>query len=437
MKSSIYKLVLGIFALFLVSFSSYAVTYNTLNNGNWNDVVNVWSTDGVTPCGCTPGATSAGNDIIINHAITLNYNLLFNAGSVFTLNASGSITNNKNIIVNSATADFFGNGSINKLNTEIGANVTFHSGAVLNSGAITLDDGVITLDNAIIYSGSVNINPLGTLNITNSSRLHMVTGNFDVSGILNIGFDSCLSSNGNISVSASGSIFGAGAISSGGGMNNSGFVDLTIAWCANGGDSGMPTPENCAAADGICGAIPLPVELVFFEGKVVNDDYASLMWVTATETNNAYFSVLKSTTGSDWREIDRIDGAGNSQKAITYVSNDLNLATGTTYYRLIQVDFDGKGHYSEVIAVNKKESENPIILFPNPVSSSDLLNVKNVQEKDVILIRNSSGTTAIEHHTDSETGSTQIDISSLTPGMYFVNTANSDRSETVKLVVTP
>ena len=75
------------------------------------------------------------------------------------MNAAGAITNNKNIIVNSSTIDFFGYGSINKLTTQIGANVTFHPGAVLNSGAVTIDDGIITLDGAIVYSGSVNLKP--------------------------------------------------------------------------------------------------------------------------------------------------------------------------------------------------------------------------------------------------------------------------------------
>ena len=349
MKSSISKLVLGISALLIVNLHSNAATYNTLTNGSWNNTTNVWSTDGVTPCGCTPGATSAGNDIVINHTIDLSYNLLFNGGSIFTVNGAGSITNNKNITVNTASIEFYGTGSINKLDTEIGATVNFHPGSVLNAGTITLNDGVTTLNGAILYTGSVNIAASGVLNLTNSSRLHMVTGNFTVTGILNIGFDSCLSSNGNISIDASGSIFGSGAISSGGGLNNTGFVDVTIAWCANGGDSGMPSPENCAAADGICGAIPLPVELLYFEGTAVDNDYASLVWVTASERNNYYFSVLKSVNGKDWREFDRIDGAGNSQQEISYSTNDYNLVTGTTYYRLRQVDFDGKENYSNII----------------------------------------------------------------------------------------
>ena len=75
MKSTVLnpkKLFSFLIGLFIIG-SLNAATYTTMNSGDWNDVVNVWSLDGgLTPCGCTPGGTSSGNDIEVNHPLTLS-----------------------------------------------------------------------------------------------------------------------------------------------------------------------------------------------------------------------------------------------------------------------------------------------------------------------------------------------------------------------------
>lgn len=83
---------------------------------------------------------------------------------------------------------------------------------------------------------------------------------------------------------------------------------------------------------------PLPIELVDFKGECENGKVL-LTWVTASETDNDFFTVEKSVDNSDWFPIGTVQGAGNSLSTITYTFNDPH-PSGVAYYRLVQTDFD-------------------------------------------------------------------------------------------------
>lgn len=91
----------------------------------------------------------------------------------------------------------------------------------------------------------------------------------------------------------------------------------------------------------------LPVELISFESSCVNDQQ-SLTWKTASEENNAYFSLEKSIDGTNFSSIAIIPGAGNSNSTISYSAVDREY-TNMCFYRLAQTDFDGSTHYSDII----------------------------------------------------------------------------------------
>ena len=78
-----------------------AATYRTLTSGTWNDVVSVWSTDGITPCGCSP-TTGPGDIVIIDHNITATTNITMNS-AMLTVNAAGSINSTARLNVNSGS----------------------------------------------------------------------------------------------------------------------------------------------------------------------------------------------------------------------------------------------------------------------------------------------------------------------------------------------
>lgn len=100
----------------------------------------------------------------------------------------------------------------------------------------------------------------------------------------------------------------------------------------------------------------LPIELISFIGK----RYANvnrLVWEVASELNNDYFTIERSTDGTIWREIGQIDGAGTSQEQRKYSFIDETFEARTNYYRLKQTDFDGAYEYSKVIYVDNSNTD--------------------------------------------------------------------------------
>ncbi len=113
---------------------------------------------------------------------------------------------------------------------------------------------------------------------------------------------------------------------------------------------------------------PLPIELLSFSA-ICDQNVITLNWSTATETNNNYFTVERSTDGNLWEAIGSVDGAGNSSTPRNYefIDGSASLTTGTQiYYRLRQTDFNGKYEYFDPVAV---ESCADFAVFPNPAEN--------------------------------------------------------------------
>ena len=101
-------------------------------------------------------------------------------------------------------------------------------------------------------------------------------------------------------------------------------------------------------------AAPLPVEWLSFEGELAEGEVL-LHWSTATETNNAYFEIERSTDGMEFSPIGRVEGALESTTTREYQFRDRNPLPGLNYYRLRQVDLDGQAGFSKILSVENKE----------------------------------------------------------------------------------
>ena len=97
---------------------------------------------------------------------------------------------------------------------------------------------------------------------------------------------------------------------------------------------------------GICFFQYLPIELLYWEAKRV-DDRVLMDWATASETNNDYFAVERSTNGKGFHQLGIVDGSGNSTDTRVYSYTDF-IPYSENYYRLSQHDYDGKIQLSEI-----------------------------------------------------------------------------------------
>lgn len=111
----------------------------------------------------------------------------------------------------------------------------------------------------------------------------------------------------------------------------------------------------------------LPIELLSFTGEKINESKVKLLWSTASERDNDYFTVFRCNDLVTWQEIGRVPGAGSSQSRIDYELVDASPFVGTNYYKLRQTDFDETFVDSDIIAVDV-DVGNIFVAFPNPTA---------------------------------------------------------------------
>jgi len=135
---------------------------------------------------------------------------------------------------------------------------------------------------------------------------------------------------------------------------------------------------------------PLPIELLSFEANA-NEDKVDLKWITASELNNDYFTIERSTDAKNWEEAIITTGGGNSNQILEYFETDYAPLSGVSYYRLKQTDFNGDYTYSNIVPVKydiNNEEDGSINLFPSPVSIGGIVNIEfnNISESELLVV---------------------------------------------------
>lgn len=175
----------------------------------------------------------------------------------------------------------------------------------------------------------------------------------------------------------------------------------------------------------VTGGWPLPVELIDFNAYC-NYDNTRVTWTTATEINNDFFILERSSDMINFDKIAKINGNGFSNTNIDYDYIDNKPYPGINYYRLTQVDFDGTYEVFNPIATHCNltdiNNKRPVI-FPNP--ARNVINVKMeltdnqfvyfeiYDETGKMLVRKEKST--IDNFTEY-----QINIDNLNDGVYFL-----------------
>jgi hypothetical protein len=113
----------------------------------------------------------------------------------------------------------------------------------------------------------------------------------------------------------------------------------------------------------------LPVDLLSFDAKPQLDGSVRIEWATASEINSDLFYIQHSEDGENFETIGTVAGAGNSSTRIDYEFYHTNPNSGNNYYRLQQVDFDGKYEFFKTVLLNMTTglSLTQVNVFPNPV----------------------------------------------------------------------
>lgn len=206
------------------------------------------------------------------------------------------------------------------------------------------------------------------------------------------------------------------------GGNNSGQTSLTDD--AGGDNNG--TLENFTLSGSRSNWVaesPLPVELTAFNARL-SGNKVSLHWKTASELNNKGFEVERSADSRQWSRLTFVPGNGTTYAEQSYHYTDANPVSGMNYYRLRQVDFDGRHEYSKIVVVEQQGNVSSLAVFPNPAKERLLFSLTTDYTGEATLtLIGLDGKPVITRPVVLQGGPAQFEIAldNVQPGMYLAS----------------
>jgi hypothetical protein len=188
----------------------------------------------------------------------------------------------------------------------------------------------------------------------------------------------------------------------------------------------------------------LPVELVSFNAMIVKDK-VELNWQTVTEVSNYGFEIERASTslsiGYTWQKIGFVPGNGNSNSPKQYRFTDNTATYGKYFYRLKQLDNDGKYEYSNEVEVDlgmptefslQQNYPNPfnpetVISYQLPVSGKVSLKLFDMLGREVA--------TLVDEVKEAGTYSVSFSGKAFTSGAYFYRFQSGNYLKIKKMIL--
>ena len=189
---------------------------------------------------------------------------------------------------------------------------------------------------------------------------------------------------------------------------------------------------------------PLPVSLVSFSGKKMNDNQNKLQWITADEKDFDRFDIQRSADANNFETIGTLSGLTIANETVsnpvgqglrTYTFTDKFPVT-SNYYRLKMLDLDGTFKYSRIISI-KNLAERAVVgsFYPNPASGQVFIDVFAVESaRWTLIVFDAGGKRVGTQIRDLQKGMNKISIDSLQLGINLVRFEHGLFSEVRKVI---
>lgn len=172
----------------------------------------------------------------------------------------------------------------------------------------------------------------------------------------------------------------------------------------------------------------LPISINSFTSKVLGNEIV-LNWYTTSESNNKGFDLERSNDqGATFNTVEFETSKGNSNGNLSYSFIDASHISGDNYYRLKQIDLDGKTTYSTIVLATINDNAT-VSVFPNPAINN--LGIRGTETGAIIKIISMGSGQLIS---STILSSPNIDISGLLSGIYSLQIVSSNRAQTIKFV---
>ena len=183
---------------------------------------------------------------------------------------------------------------------------------------------------------------------------------------------------------------------------------------------------------------PLPIELLEFTATCSKEG-VKINWATASEYNNAYFLIERSTDAVNWMEVKRVYSLGNNTSITNYSLLDTFFSEDMVYYRLSQMDKNLIEKKYEIVGLLCKKEKREFDFFPNPAHDKIqfVFSSGNSFRQGILTIYDNLGRQCLKKQIDLDLDTSVFLLPiNLVPGVYIV-TYNTETSpqQIKKLVV--
>ena len=173
-------------------------------------------------------------------------------------------------------------------------------------------------------------------------------------------------------------------------------------------------------------SVVLPVTWLYVKAQLLSST-TQIQWATANELNSKNFDVEWSTDGVTFIKIGSVNAAGNTNNTTTYNFTHGTPANGFNYYRLKQIDVDGRFKYSAVVKVLKQQTKQ-LLIYPNPATTYVQLDLSN-NKTTLIQLFDAQGKQVITQYASNQS-LLKVDITALAKGNYIIHVSDGEILQT-------
>ena len=180
---------------------------------------------------------------------------------------------------------------------------------------------------------------------------------------------------------------------------------------------------------------PFPVKWLTFTGRKNENNTVLLQWSTASEINNDHFEIERSINGIEYNVIGKMNAATGSGEQ-HYLYNDNKPTYGVNYYRLKQVDKDGKFTYSKIVKVIVSKSGVQYLVYPNPTVDKSIVRMFTDMNNVTIRLNDALGKVVYKNSIAVVKAGEEIEIpvKGYGKGVYVLS-INTDSSSHIEKVI--
>ena len=188
-------------------------------------------------------------------------------------------------------------------------------------------------------------------------------------------------------------------------------------------------------------SVALPVKFVGFNVIKKNNDGIIIWQIENESALTDHYEIERSFNGLDFKTVNTVLPKNNGKSSNSYDLTDLNLpalrSAGIFYYRIKQVDKDGKFIYTNIKSLRLSTKAMVVAVYPNPIKNIANLTIDTEQDtKATITINDASGKQLQNIQMSLFKGANikKIDMGTLAAGSYILQVQTASQTETIPVV---